>query len=169
VDVLLQALTRASRPWRLVVASASDHAALQASALRIGVAGRLVFAPLATEDDRVYAHAAADVAVVPRRAPGGLPIKLLDTLARGLPAVANRRALAGLSLGPAVTVVADDDPEAFARGVEAALGDRTLRVGAPSDQAQRALAEAGLTPAAFVARFERACGLLPTGRAWSGR
>ncbi|MCU0676605.1 MAG: glycosyltransferase, partial [Myxococcota bacterium] len=48
---------------------------------------------LADERDRRRAYAACDLAIVPRRAPGGLPIKLLDALARDVPVVAGPRAL----------------------------------------------------------------------------
>lgn len=73
----------------LVVATESD-----ASELRGHVRHVL---PLASEADRRRIHALADVALVPRGAPGGLPIKLIDALSRGVPVVASAAALAGLS------------------------------------------------------------------------
>lgn len=73
----------------LVVATASD-----ASVLRGHVRHVL---PLTSEADRRHIHAVADVALVPRGAPGGLPIKLIDALSRGVPVVASAAALAGLS------------------------------------------------------------------------
>ncbi len=75
---------------------------------------------LATEANRRRAHAACDLALVPRRTPGGLPIKLLDALARDVPVVANRRALAGLSAA-GVEVCVDDDVDAFAAAIRRAL------------------------------------------------
>lgn len=153
-EQLIEALHVASLPWHLLVATASDPAPLAALAAARGVGQRVSFAPLATEHDRATAHAAAELALVPRSAPGGLPIKLLDALARGVPVVAARRALAGVALGHAVTVVADDDPRALASGVERALHAPS----APSPMLpQRALAAAGFTAPVFAARFERDC------------
>lgn len=78
--------------------------------------------PLANEADRRRAHAAADVVVVPRKAPGGLPIKLLDALSRDVPVVAQRRALAGLNPDGVLTVP-NDDPAALRWGIETALAN----------------------------------------------
>lgn len=73
--------------------------------------------PLATEDDRRRAHAAADVVVVPRRSPGGLPVKLLDALSRGSTVVTVPRALAGHAIGPVIGAARDDDAAALARAL----------------------------------------------------
>ena len=129
--------------------------ATQREAVRLGVAARIRWAPLATERDRAVVHAAADVALVPRRAPGGLPIKLLDALARGVPVVAGARALAGLPLTAAVTVVPDDDPAALAEAVvRVASGPAAANA---SEGGQHALDRAGLTPDDFATRFQQAC------------
>lgn len=69
---------------------------------------RVRFAPLHDEAARRRAHAACDLALVPRAIPGGVPIKLFDALARGVPAVAARLALAGYPLVPYCSVVDDD-------------------------------------------------------------
>jgi len=99
---------------RLLVATASDPDPLEKALWAAGLVEHARFAPLADEPDRRMAHAAADAAWVPRAAPGGLPMKLLDALARGLPTVATRRATGGLDLSGAAMVAADDDPEALA-------------------------------------------------------
>ncbi|MBK6575142.1 MAG: glycosyltransferase family 4 protein [Sandaracinaceae bacterium] len=157
IELLLGALERAPAEWYLLVATASAPAPLRALAAAHGVAGRVVFAPLGTEHDRAVAHAAADVALVPRLASGGLPIKLLEALARGVPAVANQRALAGLPLADEahmLTVVDDDSPEALAHGMErlrARLAGLT-----PAHGGEAALAAAGITAAAFVPTFQQA-------------
>jgi glycosyltransferase involved in cell wall biosynthesis len=158
IELLLGALERAPAAWQLLVATASAPEPLRTLAVAHGVAGRVVFGPLANEHDRAIAHAAADVALVPRLASGGLPIKLLEALARGVPVVANQRALAGLPLadqGHMLTVVADDSPAALAAGMER-LGARptgrdAIRAG------QRLLTSAGVTAEAFVPAFQRAC------------
>ncbi|MEO0325978.1 MAG: glycosyltransferase, partial [Myxococcota bacterium] len=127
----------------LLVATQSNPAPL------VGLGARLRVVPLAHEADRRRAHAAADVALVTRRAPGGLPIKLLDALSRGLPVVAPRRALAGL-LARGVRVTADDDAGALARSAAELLR---------SPDARARLAEAGpayVSEAHAPARFVRA-------------
>ncbi len=112
---------------RLLVATASAADALLSLAKEAGVADRVQVTSLATEAARRSVHAAADLAVVTRRAPGGLPVKLLDALSRGLPAVASERATGGLPLGDAVERVADDDPAALAMGARRALAEREQR------------------------------------------
>jgi glycosyltransferase involved in cell wall biosynthesis len=110
LETLLDALAR--RPTLTgLFATESDPTSLLAEARARGVAAHVW--PLATEADRRRAHAAADVVCVPRRAPGGLPVKLLDALARGVPVVAVQRASAGLPVGRVARLVPDDDPEAL--------------------------------------------------------
>lgn len=104
------AAARAGFTW--LVATESDPTPLRAFPH--------VRARLATEADRRRAHAACDVALVPRRAPGGLPIKLLDALARDVPVVAMHRALAGLA-PDGVEVCQGDDTAALADGLRRAL------------------------------------------------
>src|SRR5690606_3160822 len=91
---------------RLLVATSSSPDPLERALWSLGCIERTTFAPLGDEPDRRIVHAAADVACIPRGVEGGLPIKLLDALARGVPSVAVRRATAGLSLGDAAIVVA---------------------------------------------------------------
>lgn len=106
----------------LVVATASDPASLLNEAASAGVARAVRVRDLPTDEEgRRALYAAADVAVIPRRAAGGLPIKLLEALARGVPAVAVRRAVAGLPIGRAALVVADDAPDALANALDVAL------------------------------------------------
>lgn len=99
---------------RLLIATASDPDPLERALWSLGCRDSVTFAPLADEPDRRAAHAAADVALVTRAVPGGLPIKLLDALARGVPTVTTRRATADLPLDGAAMVTADDDAEALA-------------------------------------------------------
>ncbi len=133
VEVALGAAERVAttRPRaRLVVATASDTEALELEA------GAMIITTELPRDEasRRRLYAAADVAVIPRRAPGGLPIKLLDALARGLPVAAPRRAAAGLPLGDAALLVADDDARALAAAINLALS---------SPRAARDVAERG--------------------------
>jgi glycosyltransferase involved in cell wall biosynthesis len=138
IDLLLGALERAPAEWHLLVATASAPEPLRALAATHGVAHRVVFAPLGTEHDRAVAHAAADVALVPRLASGGLPIKLLEALARGVPAVANQRALAGLPLadeGHMLTVV--DGRLARGAGARHGAAPHAVSRGSPGRMAGR--------------------------------
>jgi glycosyltransferase involved in cell wall biosynthesis len=107
---VLAALTRQGLGIVLCVATASRDS-LPPSVLRIALDG--------SEAQRRTLHAACDVALVPREAEGGLPVKLLDALARGVRVVASPRALGGLEAP--VLVAADSSAEAFARAVAAAL------------------------------------------------
>jgi glycosyltransferase involved in cell wall biosynthesis len=106
---------------RLLVATASEHARLLREATAAGVASQLSVLPLRTEGHRRRVHAALDLAIVPRRARGGVSIKLLDALSRGVPCVASRTASAGLPLCGAAEVAAGDDAFALTATVEALL------------------------------------------------
>jgi glycosyltransferase involved in cell wall biosynthesis len=88
---------------RLLVATDSDRAPLRARAAAMGLSS-LTIHGLTSEDDRRLVHAAADVAIVPRRSPGGVPIKLLDALARGVPVVTTEAGMAGLPLRDTVAL-----------------------------------------------------------------
>lgn len=136
---------------RLLVATESSTDWLEREARRRGLT--VTVAPLATESDRSRAHAAADVSVVPRALPGGVPVKLLDALSRGVPVVASRRATGGLALDEVAVVVADDDAEALAVGIRMLLA---------APRARASLAAAGRAYVArehsadrFVAAFRR--------------
>ena len=122
---------------RLLVASDSPSGELEPLLRAAGIAGCAVFAPLAGDSpelSRRRVHAAADVALIPRAIEGGVSVKLLDALARGVPVVAQRRALGGLSLAGAASVCTDDDAEALAVALAAVLA---------APQAARAAAERG--------------------------
>jgi glycosyltransferase involved in cell wall biosynthesis len=99
------------------------------------------FAPLANETDRRRAYAAADVALVPRAVPGGIPIKLFDALARGVPVVAAKRALAGYPLEPFCTIVAAESRGRSARELANDWG-RAIETAQPQRDARPYLREA---------------------------
>lgn len=110
---------------RLLVATGSARDPFVRGLRAAGVRERVTFTRARDEAERSEVHAACDVAVIPRRSPGGLPIKLLDALARGVPTVATTRATAGLPLGAALAAEsADDEPGALARALENALARR---------------------------------------------
>lgn len=127
VELLARAFAtvRSRRPdARLLVATASAHEPVEKALWSLGAADRATFAPLADEPDRRAVHAAADVACVTRAVEGGLPIKLLDALSRGVPSIATRRATSGLPLDGAAVVVPDDDAEALAAAALIAVAAR---------------------------------------------
>lgn len=130
-----EAVRRTRATW--LVATESDTAPLS------GWPHRRI--ALSDEADRRRAYAACDVVVVPRRAPGGLPIKLLDALARDVPVVAGPRALAGLR-PDGVTATEGDDAAALASGIARALSNRPL--------GGRAWIARELTGARFVAALQ---------------
>jgi len=111
----------------LLVATTSDPKPLLRAARRAGVAERLRLCPLDSEAARRRVHAAADLAVVPRRAPGGLPIKLLDAMARGVACVATPQATGALAIEGVVRVSRDDSAEALGHAVGEVLARQRLR------------------------------------------
>lgn len=127
-------LRRTDRNAQLLVATASDPAPALRQAKRRGIADTVRFSGLDSERARTLAHAASDLAWVPRRIEGGLPIKMLDAFAREVPVVAMKRATAGLPVRGACWIVPDDDPGALAAAAASLIEDEragnTLRDGA---------------------------------------
>jgi glycosyltransferase involved in cell wall biosynthesis len=115
------------RSFHLLMATESPPGRLWSLARTLGFADRLRLVPLRNELHRRRAHAACDLAIIPRRTPGGLPIKLLDALARGCPTVAMRRATAGLDLRRITWLADDDSPRALARAIQLALASSDER------------------------------------------
>ncbi len=79
---------------------------------------RVFYRRLTTMRRRALGYAAADVVIVTRECGAGIPIKLLDALAQGMPVVAQARALAGFTElaqldGSNLTVVAHSTPRSF--------------------------------------------------------
>jgi glycosyltransferase involved in cell wall biosynthesis len=136
----------ARRPrLRLLIATASD-----AGALALPRGARVV--PLErSEPQRRALHAAADAVVVTRAAEGGLPIKLIDALARGVPVACVRRATAGLSLHGCAAIAPGDD---LGASIDALL--RAPGLGRELADAGRAWVSRELAPARFLAALDDA-------------
>jgi hypothetical protein len=84
--------------------------------------------------------ATADLGLVPRSLPGGFPMKLLAYQVAGVPAVCIESAAPGMRDGEdAFVVPGRGSPEAFARRVQAALGDRQGREHVRENARRRAL------------------------------
>lgn len=105
---------------RWLVASESSPDALLGACARAGIASRVIVAPLRTDEHRRGAHAAADLAIVPRRLEAGVSIKILEALAHGLPTIAVRTATGGFPFEEACALT-DDDPKALARAIDDVL------------------------------------------------
>jgi glycosyltransferase involved in cell wall biosynthesis len=104
-----------ARRVTLLLATNSESSRFLALARRLGVAFRVC--QLGDEPVRRMLHAAADFAIVPRAVPGGLPIKLLDALARGLPCAIMPHAAAGLSLSDAVVCASEQTTSALSTAI----------------------------------------------------
>jgi glycosyltransferase involved in cell wall biosynthesis len=111
----------------LLVVTASDPKPLLAEAERAGVRKRVMVRPLLGDEERALAHAAADAVAVPRSIPGGLPIKLLDAMGRGVPCVVTPSALAGLPIDDYVVLAARDDGEALAAALLHLIANPEMR------------------------------------------
>jgi glycosyltransferase involved in cell wall biosynthesis len=159
-EALIAALAQLNRRGpavQLLVATASDPAPLWREARSAALSARVTVVPLAGEAMRRAVHAAADLVLIPRRAPGGLPIKLLDGLARGVPCVLAASARAGLPLADAAEIAAGDDAAALAAAIDAVLAQPAhahwLRA------AGRAYIAADHSDDAFATAFDHACSL----------
>jgi glycosyltransferase involved in cell wall biosynthesis len=109
----------------LLLATASEPHAFLARAVELGVPFRTC--PLGDEAVRRRVHAAADFAIVPRAVPGGLPIKLLDALARGLACALAPLAAAGLPVHDSTVCAALQTPSALASAIARVTRDVGLR------------------------------------------
>ena len=127
VIAALAILRRTHASARLLIATESDPIPAKRRAEQTGLGTCVHFCRLAGEGDRGNAHAAADLAWVPRRSPGGLPVKMLDAFARGLPVVAMKRATAGLSVDEACIGVPNDDAVGLADAAARLLTDAKER------------------------------------------
>jgi glycosyltransferase involved in cell wall biosynthesis len=153
----LAQLNRTRSPVQLLVATASDPAPLWREARCAGLAARLSVVPLAGEATRRAVHAAAELVVIPRRAPGGLPVKLLDGLARGVPCVLAASARAGLPLAHAAEVACGDDAPALAIAIDTVLANSAHAAWLRT--AGRAYIASDHDDAAFANAFDRTCSL----------
>lgn len=77
------------------------------------------------DDPRPYLEAAAAL-IVPVRAGGGMRVKILEALARGLPIVSTTIGYEGIDLVPGEHLLVGDTPAAFAEAVLALLRDPAL-------------------------------------------
>ena len=110
-------LMRKTHPdTRLLVATESNPMPLYQACAKARIQNALIVRRLNSEHARRQAYAAADLCWIPRKTPGGVPIKMLDAFARGVPVVAMKRALAGLPVRQACIVVRNDHSTDLANG-----------------------------------------------------
>jgi glycosyltransferase involved in cell wall biosynthesis len=136
----------------LLIATASDPKPLLIEAERAGVRSRVLVRPLHGEPERALVHTAADAVAVPRMVSGGLPIKLLDAMARGVPCIVTPSACAGLPLEECVVVAKRDDGEAMAAALLALMENPEWRGTLIRDSAE--YVRAHHSPAAFLRAFD---------------
>lgn len=138
----------------LLLATNSAPQRFLARAVQLGVPFRTW--PLGAEPVRRMVHAAADLAIVPRATPGGLPIKLLDAMARGLPCALTPLAAAGLRLRGRAEQADAPGPLALADAVARLLSrlDQPEQRSELSDRA-RAYIAFEHSPARFHAALDR--------------
>jgi len=149
LDVLFAAFSIVANrgPVTLRIATASPPADVVGTLSARGLAHRVRIERLGDLGSARRALSRAAVVVVPRRVPGGFPIKLVEALAACAPVVVSRRAAHGLVDGVHARVVPDDDAPAMAGAIEALFADpvQAERLGA----AGRAHAERTHGEAAF--------------------
>lgn len=119
-DLLLSAFAQVRQTHRgciLLVATESEPEPLLQTARAAGISEGVRLSGIGSEKARRRVHAAADIAAIPRRTPGGMPIKMLDALARGVPCALMPRATAGLALTTVAQVAQSDDTSAFAAAI----------------------------------------------------
>jgi glycosyltransferase involved in cell wall biosynthesis len=107
-----------------LVGAGLDQAPTGAGAPRLPADPRVEALGFVADLRAAYARAAC--AVVPLLQGGGTPLKLIEALAYGLPAIVTTRAAAGLAVRDGEQCVVADGPDAFAAALV-----RVLRDGAP--------------------------------------
>lgn len=125
LEALQQLATSGGPRVTLLLATRSEPQHFLERAVALGVPFRTY--ELGGEPVRRMVHAAADLAIVPRAVPGGLPIKLIDALARGLPCALTPLAAAGLPLSRVAMCADVQGPSALARAIAAIATQPGLR------------------------------------------
>ena len=130
IEVLLAAFSTAPslrEALDLDIVTASDARGLEAEISRLGLAGCVRVSPHGSVRDAWIAVAGADVAVVPRSAPGGFPVKLVNALSAGVATIADSAIAVPLEHGVDAWLVDMRSAEELAAGLLALASSRELR------------------------------------------
>ncbi len=115
-DAIMPLIRREAPAAKLVVVGAGAPLDVRTAAWSsVSLLGRV--------DDTTPLYAEARVAVVPLRAGGGTPLKVLEAMALGRPVVATSLACAGLKVRNGEHVLIEDDPVRFAAAVLTLIND----------------------------------------------
>jgi glycosyltransferase involved in cell wall biosynthesis len=132
------------------------HAQTQAN--RAGLQGVAIFAGERPASEMPAYLAAADVLVSPRSRGTNTPLKIYQYLRSGKAIVATRLLTHTQVLSDDTAILTEPSPEAFARGIRAALDDP--RHAAQIGQQARTLAETKYSYDAYLAKTRQACDAL---------
>ncbi len=132
LDVLLGAF-RAAAPAlgegaRLEIVTASRADPLEAEIRGLGLTGSVRISRHGAPEEAFLRVAAADVAVVPRSARGGVPVKLVNAFAAGVPVIADRALAERVAHGEEAWLVDMRSPAALAEGLAALAASEELRL-----------------------------------------
>lgn len=134
VDLLVEAFGKVSskHPGAVLmvannIANADLRAVLEAQAVRLGIASRMIFAESVSLGELRDYLAAADVAVVPRPSCPGFPVKLLNYMAASRAIVSVAGSAKSVCHGYNAYVARNNDVDDLAAGIDLLLSDPTLR------------------------------------------
>lgn len=124
---LLRVAPRAKLVMLVNVPHKRHEAALRAEAVRMGIADRVILMHPANLNEGLRLLAMADVAVVPRPAAPGFPIKLLNYMAAELPCVMFASSASGIVDRRHALLAPQDTSESLAAALIKLLEDEPLR------------------------------------------
>ena len=109
------------------VPNIAHESALQDEAARLGISNSVVWIKPSAMDEALSVLPVCDVAVVPRPAAPGFPIKLLNYMAAQRPCVMFQSSASGVVHGEHVWLAEDDTSESLSQGIVRLLQDARLR------------------------------------------
>jgi glycosyltransferase involved in cell wall biosynthesis len=157
LDVLLDAIRRLERvsscAVRLEIVTASETSALEAKLRKLGLEGSVGLSRHGNAQEVFRFVASSDLAIIPRSARGGVPIKLVNAFAAGLPIIADRELAEHVAHGEEAWLVDMRSSEALACGISVLAASKELRVSLSRGALGAALRLHD--PSAYAATLER--------------